>query len=257
MQSPILELLRRYNRISVILISMLTSLAIIYVSLYISIFIYTLPVAAFVVMHYLKFYKFVPRLAASLLITFIAIIMASGVYAETLYTSNGVEAQSLANGTNITATVTPFNHPATDYNFSFSLTGNKSIGNYYIVVQGLSNNYLANYSGRTMSENDSSGALILYVHDSNLSASGAYEFSLYFANNTARVTSIGPTFSAFSLFGPFLLSVGPSYFITFELIFVIGLFIARSFSNSARYRNPPISAPTEPTEEVVEGDQKK
>lgn len=258
MANNILELLQRYNRITVILISILTSLAIVYLSLFISYAIYFVPVAAFFVMHYLKFYRFLPRLLASLLISFVAILLMSGVYAQQIYSSSGVETGATGTGTNITASVTPYNHAASDYNFSFVLSGNTSLGEgYYIVVQGMENNYLANYSSEIISINDSNGNRTLYVHDTNLPSSGVYQYSLHLANGTRLANSIGPVFSVYALFVPLLLGLGPSFMITFELVFVIGLFVARSFSNSMRYRNPPKTPSAEGVPEEPEETQEK
>lgn len=258
MGNSIVEILQKYNRITVILISILTSLAIVYLSLFITFAIYFIPVAAFLVMHYLKFYRFLPRLAASLVISFIAILLMSGIYANQIYTSNGVESGSTGTGLNITASVTPFNHAASDYNFSFVLSGNTSIGEgYYIVIQGMENSYSANYSSEIVSINDSNGNRTLYVHDTNLPSSGVYGYSLHLANGTRLVNSIGPVFSVYALFVPLLLSLGPSFLITFELVFLVGLFVARSFSNSMRYRNPPKTPPPDSFQGEAEETQEK
>ncbi len=257
MANGILDLLQRYNRISVILISILITVPLVYLSLYISMVTYLIPVAAFFVMHYLKLYKFIPRLLASMLIAFVAVLLMTGFYANSVYNSGGVETGSSVIGTNITASVTPFHEVAGDYNFSFNLSGNTSIGEgYYIVVQGLDNNYFANYTSEIISVNTSSGNRILYVHDTNLTTSGAYEYSLLNSTGVRLDYAIGPAFSMYALFVPMLLSLGPTYWITFELIFVIGLFVARSISNSMRVRNlqppqgsVPEEVPPEPPEQ--------
>lgn len=257
MANAILELLQRYNRISVILISILASLFLIYLSLYIYYAIYFVPVAAFFVMHYLKFYRFLPRLVASMLISFVAVLLMSGIYASIIQSSSGVSTAELTNGTIVTASVTPFNHEASDYNFSFVLSGNTSLDGYYVLVQGIGNTYSANYSSQISSINDSNGNVTLYVHDSNLPATGAYEYSLFLSNGTRLASNTGPVFSAYALFPPLLASLGPSFWILFELIFVIGVFVARSFSHSMSYRNPPQVPPGEEfSEEPMEPKEK-
>ncbi len=254
--NPIVAALQKQARISVIVVSILIGTLLVYLSLFESILIYLVPVEVFFVMHYLKFYRFKPRIIGATVIFFVIVIAAAGIYAQALYTSNGVESQSLANGSNITASVTPFNHQATSYNFSFAIAGNQSIGSYFILVKGINNHYFVNVSENNILKGyNSNHDLILYYHDDNITPSGIYEYYLYFANGTTPVSSIGPLFSSTPVFELYLLDLTPSFMLIFELIFVVGLLIARSISNSAKMRNIPPKVPPAPDQpETIEGD---
>ena len=255
--NPILAALQRQSRISVILVSIILGALLVYLSLFESILIYLVPVEVFFVMHYLKFYRFKPRILGGTVIFFIIVIIAAGIYAQALYTSTGVESQSLANGSNITASVTPFNHQSTSYNFTFAIAGNQSIGSYYMQVKGIDNHYFVNVSEQHILRGyNSSHDLILSYIDNNITPSGIYEYYLYFANGTTPVSSIGPLFSSVPVFELYLLDLTPSFMLIFELIFVVGLLIARSISNSAKMRNMPPKVPPPPDQPgTIDGDK--
>ena len=131
--NPIVAALQRQARISVLVISILIGALLVYLSLFESILIYLVPVEVFFVMHYLKFYRFKPRILGATVIFFVVLIVAAGIYTPAFYSSYKVVTRPLANGSNITASVTPFDQVSTSYNFSFAIAGNQSIGSYFIL----------------------------------------------------------------------------------------------------------------------------
>ncbi len=249
------NIFQQHSTISALVFSILLALLFIYLSLFISFIIYFIPVEVFFVMHYLKVWRFKQRILGATIVFFVAVIFAAGLYAQTLYTSNGVEAQKLSNGSYVIASVDPFNHTSSSYNFSFSISGNESIHNYYLLIRGLNTNYLANISESQIgTANNSTGALILYYHDITLVPSGIYEYYLYFDNGTSVVSSVGPIFSTTPLFELYIYDLAPPFMLTFELIFIVGLFIARSISNSARLRNNQLRPRTPPPQDSTEAE---
>ena len=261
--NSIIELLRRQNRISVIVVSILIGTLLIYLSIFEPFLYIFIPVEVFFVMHYLKFYRFKPRLLGATVIFYILVIIASGIYGPALYSSSGVEYHPFNNGTNITAAVTPFNNISNEYNFSFTIAGNQSIGSYYIVIVGIFNSYhRLNLSEQNITVGyNQSHDLVLSYQVNNLTPSGLYEYCLYFGKNlskAASVNSYGPVFSAAAAFEFYLLNLSIPWMLLFELVFVVGLLIARSISNSAKMRNIPPKVPPPPDQPqpgTIDGDK--
>ena len=257
--NPIVAALQRQARISVLIISVLIGVLLVYLSIYVQILIYLVPVEVFFVMHYLKFYRFKPRILGATVIFFIVLIAAAGIYTPAFYSSYKDVTQPFANGSNITASVTPFDQVSTSYNFSFTIAGNQSITPYYIQVIGINNHYFVNVSEQNILKGyNSNQDLVLYYHDDNITPSGIYDYYLYFGNGTNRtdIRSYGPLFSSVDTFELLLLSFSISFMLIFELIFVVGLLIARSISNSARMRNIPPKVPPAPDQPgTIDGDK--
>ena len=201
--NPIVAALQRQARISVLIISVLIGVLLVYLSIYVQILIYLVPVEVFFVMHYLKFYRFKPRILGATVIFFIVLIAAAGIYTPAFYSSYKDVTQPLANGSNITASVTPFDQVSTSYNFSFTIAGNQSITPYYIQVIGINNHYFVNVSEQNILKGyNSNQDLVLYYHDDNITPSGIYDYYLYFGNGTNRtdIRSYGPLFSSVDTF---------------------------------------------------------
>ena len=265
--NSIIELLRRQNRISVIVVSILIGTLLLYLSIFETFLYIFIPVEVFFVMHYLKFYRFKPRLLGATVIFYILVIIASGIYGPVLYSSSGVEYHAFNNGSNITAAVTPFNNVSNEYNFSFTIAGNQSIGSYYIVIVGIFNSYhRLNVSEQNITVGyNPSHDLVLSYQVNNLTTSGLYEYCLYFGKNFSKPASVnsvgpvfGPVFSAAAAFEFLILNLSIPWMLVFELIFVVGLLIARSISNSARMRNMPPKVPPPPDQPqpgTIDGDK--
>ena len=242
--SDLTKYMQNNNRIFVLIFSVLVALLLIYLSLYISFLIYLVPVGVFIVMHYLKMWRLVPRILGATVVFFVAVVLASVIFGYALFDSSGVSGQSLANGSNVIASVEPFNHEASTYNFSFSVSGNQTLYTYYMNIKGVSNGYFANISQAQLStSHNATGALLISYVANNITPTGVYEYYLYFDNGTSVISNVGPVFSVGAIIELYLLDLTPGFMITFELIFVVGAFIARSISNSAsmrkRYLNPP------------------
>ena len=242
--SDLTKYMQNNNRIFVLIFSVLVALLLIYLSLYISFLIYLVPVGVFIVMHYLKMWRLVPRILGATVVFFVAVVLASVIFGYALFDSSGVTGQSLANGSNVIASVEPFNHEASTYNFTFSISGNQTLYTYYMNIKGISNGYYANISQAQLStSHNATGALMISYVATNITPTGVYEYYLYFDNGTSVISNVGPVFSAGAIIELYLLDLTPGFMITFELIFVVGAFIARSISNSAsmrkRYLNPP------------------
>ena len=257
--SDLTKYMQNNNRIFVLIFSVLVALLLIYLSLYIPVLIYFVPVGVFIVMHYLKMWRLVPRILGATAVFFVAVVLTSVIFGYVLFDSSGVVDQSLPNGSNVIASVEPFNHEASTYNFTFSISGNQTLYTYYVNIRGVFNGYYANISQAQLStSHNATGALMISYVATNITPTGLYEYCLYFDNGTSVIGNNGPVFSVGASIEFLLLKLTPGVMITFELIFVVGAFIARSISNSAsmrkRYLNPPPPPSPPQPDQVLEGD---
>ena len=257
--SDLTKYMQNNNRIFVLIFSVLVALLLIYLSLYIPVLIYFVPVGVFIVMHYLKMWRLVPRILGATAVFFVAVVLTSVIFGYVLFDSSGVVDQSLPNGSNVIASVEPFNHEASTYNFTFSISGNQTLYTYYVNIRGVFNGYYANISQAQLStSHNATGALMISYVATNSTPTGLYEYCLYFDNGTSVIGNNGPVFSVGASIEFLLLKLTPGVMITFELIFVVGAFIARSISNSAsmrkRYLNPPPPPSPPQPDQVLEGD---
>ena len=256
--NSIVELLRRQNRLSVILISILIGVLLVYLSLFEEFLYILVPVEVFFVMHYLKFYRFKPRILGATVIFYVIVIVAAGIYG-TVLSEGGVHSESFANGSNIASSVT-FNQVSDGYNFSFTIAGNQSIGSYFLIIKGISNSYSVNVSESDISVGyNTNHDLVLSYLDDNITPSGAYVYCLDFGN-LSKPSPVGPwfgpVFSFAVIFELFLIRLTISFFVLYEIIFIVGLLIARSISNSARMRNIPPKVPPVPDQPgTIDGDK--
>jgi hypothetical protein len=224
----------------------------IYLSLFISFLIYLVPVGVFIVMHYLKMWRLVPRILGATVIFFVAVVLASVIFGYALFDSSGVTGQPLANGSSVIASVEPFNHESSTYNFTFSISGNQTLYTYYMNIRGISNGYYANISQAQLSTaHNATGSLVISYVANNITPTGVYEYYFYFDNGTSVISNVGPVFSVGAIIELYLLDLTPGFMITFELIFIVGAFIARSISNSASMRKRYLNPPTPPQPDQV------
>lgn len=257
--SEIPNMLIRHNRVSALVISILAGVIIVYLSLIIfPDLIFAVPVVTFLILFWLKIWGIKRRVLASLVV-FLAIgIISCVIVSEAVYTSNGaISNVPLPNGSVVTTSVSPYLSQGNDFNFSYYISENTTIGKFWMDV---------NYSWQNPSSTPgfivpssafhsvtyANGTLLLYTHLKNLSNPAIYVYTLYINNGTAVNNQIPyvsnggpvtePSYMATLAYTLVYSNIIPGYLILFELIFLVGIFLARSISHSAQYsrrRKPP------------------
>ncbi len=249
--STITDLLVRNNRVTAPVIAVIAGVLIVYLSIYVPFLLFAVPVVTFFIFFWLKIYKIKIRFLASLVVFLAVAIIAAGIFAGLVNSNNGRTGYiDLTNGSVIQTSITPYHGPSNDFNYSFVVSGNKSISPYWLNVSSSTSTSFAIHipqSGFT-EKTLPNGSLLLYVHLSNVTDQGVYYYRLFIGNSTTYVANIGPIMVSFtSLWAIEMISYVPGYMILFELMFLVGIFLARSISNSMRYsRRRPPAPPNEP-----------
>ncbi len=238
--SDLSKTLIAYNRVTAPLIAFLAGILLVYLSFLIPDIIFAIPVETFLVFYWLKIFGIKKRILASLIVFLAVSIVASAIFADAVYSASGnAPTAQLRNGSFIQTSISPYLGASNDYNISYHITGNTSIGQYYMSLNSSTsaavNMHVPMSSFTTITYPN--GTVLLYTHIKNITEPGVYFYTLHFGKNyTYYVNNIGPVIASFSsLFAIEMLSYVPGYVILFELIFIVGIFIARSLSHSAQY----------------------
>ena len=243
--SELSEFIVKNNRVTAPIISIIASVILIYASLFISeILLFMVPVAVFIVMHYTKMYGIKTRILGSLMIFIIVAILAAAIFSDNVYSYQQLPISSTSSFSTITTYVTPFSGVNRDYNFTMVLntTSPVDLSNIHPVLNitnGATN--LVYHGSQIRNISKSPNDYVFYYNSDNLSA-GIYTYnfslnsSLYISNGQGPINTYETTYFEDNI---------PSYVISdliiFELIFLIGVFLARSISNSRRHdpaKNP-------------------
>ncbi len=236
------EFIVKNNRVSAPVISVLASVVLIYASLFISeIFLFMVPVAVFLVMHYTKMYRIKSRIFGSLMIFIIVAILAAAIFSDNVYSYKQLPISSTSSFGTISTYVTPFSGVNENYNFTMvvNATSPVNIGQFtptINITNGASNVVI--HPSEISHLNKSSKEYIFYYVSNNLSAGiYTYNFSLnntlYISDGQGPINTYETTYFEANVPGYVI-----SDLIIFELVFLIGVFLARSISNSRRH-DPP------------------
>jgi hypothetical protein len=242
--SELSEFIVKNNRVTAPIISIIASVILIYASLFISsILFFMVPVAVFIVMHYTKMYRIKTRILGSLMIFIIVAILAAAIFSDYGYSHQQPPSSTSSFGT-ITTYVTPFSGVNRDYNFTMVVNASSplNIGEFdptINITNGVT--HLVIHQSQINHINKSTRDYVFYYNSDNLSAGiYAYNFSLnsslYISNVLGPINTYETTYFEDSILGYVI-----SDLIIFELIFLIGVFLARSISNSRRHdpaKNP-------------------
>lgn len=244
--SEIPKMLIRYNRVSAPVIAILAGVIVVYLSFFVPDLIFAIPVVTFLIFFWLKIFGVKKRLLASLIVFLAIAIAASAIFAYAVYSANGTASNvQLSNGSLVTAKISPYLGHSNDYNISYYISENTTLGKYWVNINSTTDTSGVHLAASAFqNETYSNGTLLLYAHVKNITSQGIYYSTLYIGNGTYYVYNIGPIITSYtSILAYEMISYIPGYLILFELIFIVGIFLARSISHSAQYsrRRPPES----------------
>lgn len=242
--NPVRKYLVQHNSIFVLVLSILIGVFVTYLAYDVvgrTDIIFIIPVAAFVVMVYLKMKGLKQRLVGGLIIFLVVGILAAALTSVTYYNTEHPMSYNLPNGEIATLSVSPFGGHSQPYNFSLEVT-NVTAPSLFSASFGLtaSGFNVQHYNFSEMNfVIENSNTVLLYKHVSNLPA-GVYTYNFTIANGTSTpivVGANGPANSGsqglftFVLFGFVFL-----YLVPMELILLAMVFFQRSVENSRKYR---------------------
>jgi len=266
--------LRRYYYISSPLISILVSLPIIYYSIIKAqlTVLLIIPVIVFAVMHYLGPWRVKRRVLIGFLIFIVLAIFVSYSVTESVYTYDGhFPSTSLndgkyvngafTNSTTVNISLVPYSGLHNSYNFSFLVSNNISFSNYGLIINSEIPNHpvFMNLTEKDMHYvRESANSALIYYEATTLSEGSIYNFTFYIGtfnesyvtqpvgNHTVLQFIPGPYVSYAETFYVSFATYFAPYMILYNLIFITGVFVARSISNSRRFQKPPVSQPPVP-----------
>ena len=238
-----------------IIFSVLVTLLAVYT---ISEIIFLVPVVTFFSFHYTKLYRLKLRILASFIVFIVVAFVAVALLTNVVYSSQPTYKTQFLNehgnltGSDVLASVTPYSGSSQSYTFQFYIMPNGTL-NYNSI-----NLNIAEVSGKTVVVHFSEMVNQTYSGNNTLKltyttglGTGIYSYNLTAQSSEPLHTPniSGPINSPFYvLYGYLLPTYAVYYLIIFELVFVAGVFIARSISNSRRYSQP---------QPPQNGDQKK
>ncbi len=247
----ILVLLKKYKYISVPAISILASSLFFYLMIITSgytsesqLVLLLPPLIVFVVMHYLDLYPTKRRLLVGVVVLLVLAPIACIAYSDVIYDNVGPASATLSGGFNVTSSVTPFTGSADSYNFSLLVSTNTSnVESFGLQVRSIySNNFVYNLSYNLSAHSGSPDLhhadvgtdLLLYFPNATLSPD-AYNYTFYINHLDNSLPNLGAVGTSSALYSAVISQFVLSYMVLFNLIFVAGVFVARSISHSKKY----------------------
>lgn len=241
----------RNNRITAPVIGLLLSLLVVMGAVYIyGELMFLVPVVIFFSFHYTKLYKLLLRFLGGTIVVIIVAFIATGFLTHAVYTSNLTYDAIFSDGSHVYASVTPYSGSASQYTYSLYVVPNGTF-NYSSLDLNIhgENGYSVTvpYSNLTVEQTyaGNNSEKLTYVF-SGISAEGVYSYNLTAQKNGTIYTPeiSGPlNTSEFVVYKDLIPSYVVYYIIIYELIYVVGLFVARSIGNSRKYRGPPVKPP--------------
>lgn len=232
------------NRVTAPVISIVLSLLVLLIAFYVplgsygGIIIFLPPVVTFFTMHYTHLYRLKLRLLASPLVFLVVLLIGVVIISHSFYTVDHPVSAQLKDGTNVYATVTPFRSPAASYNFTMYVSNSPDPSNFTTSLQvvGPATNITYTYS-ELSHYTAANGTMVIYYNiPSSSFRSGVFAYNFAINNGYANVSGNGPVIGGeavliYALLPGFVVT----YFAYYELIFLLGVFIARSISHSRSY----------------------
>lgn len=230
-------------------LAVIISVPLIYGSIYTSVLLMYVgvPLEFFLILHYTKLYKLKSRIYGSLMVFVVIAIVANGIYTNELYSYSHYSVSYTTPAGTIVSEVTPIAGINSDHNFSLIYTPSSGVVQTLdtklfdptINITGSSSNLLIHsqsISGATIADAQSPNgySYVYYYVNTNLSE-GIYSFN-FSLNNTLHVSNQGPfNVAEGTYYGGTLLVFTVTYLIISEIVFLVGIFLGRSISNSRRY----------------------
>lgn len=236
--------IRENKRISGPLFAIVSSIIVVVLSVYVfGELMFMVPVVTFFSFHYTGLYKFKLRLLAGAIVFIVVAFVATAFLTHAIYNSDPVYKTSFTDGSNVTASVSPYSGTSSQFTYTIYIIPNGSFDfnslDLNIHAAGGYSKTIA-YSEMTNSTFANGSREITYIYDAP--NTNVYSYNLTAQKNGTIFTPeiSGPLHSSeFTVYTYLLPSYALYYLMIYELIFVIGLFIARSISNSKRYSMPP------------------
>jgi hypothetical protein len=206
------------------------------------------PAVTFFTFHFTKFYKLKLRLLASLIVFIVVVFITAGLATNIVYQAHPTYETQLLNvngnltGNIVLASVTPYTGSSSSYTFQFYITPNGTLNynsiNLNIQLLG-GGTKVVQY--KQMTNSTFSGNNTVELTYSTPLSTGIYTYNLTAQSNISLHTPDinGPfSVSPFTFYVDILPTYALYYTIIYELVFLVGVFIARSMTSSRRYRQP-------------------
>lgn len=211
---------------------------------------FLVPVVTFFTFHYTKFYRFKLRLLASVIVFLVVAFLATGLLTSALYNAHPTYKTEFylgtnETGTNVTASVSPYSGSSQYYSFQIYVTPNGTFdfNTLYLNVHSSEGSSVSVPFSQLHKTNFSNNNTMELTYQLSNIKSGIYTYNLTAQHNGSTIYTpeiSGPiNTSQFIVYTYLLPTYAIYYVIIFELIFVAGLFIGRSFSNVRRSTPPP------------------
>ncbi len=203
---------------------------------------FLVPVVTFFSFHYTKLYRFKLRILGGTIVFILVAFTATGLLTHAIYTSEPTYHTVFSDGSNVYSQVTPYSGSSSQYTYTIHVIPNGTF-NYDSLdlnIHGANGfNVTVPYDkmqNQTFSGNNTETLTYVFT---GITANGVYSYNLTAQKNGTIFTPeiSGPlNTSEFSIFTYLLPTYAIYYLIIFELVYIAGLFIARSISNSRGYR---------------------
>ena len=256
--SGISEWVKSNNRVTAPVLAVLFSVIVALSAIYFyGELMFLVPVVTFVTFHYTGLYRLRLRLLGGTIVFIIVAFLATGLLTNAVYHAHPTYQTYFTNGTsamgNVTATVTPYSGQSPSYVYHIYITPNGSLDfntvelNIHQLGGVTINVQYAQMQNTTFPLNNT----VELTYTLTNPGAGIYSYNLTAQKNGTIYTPeiSGPLNTPFfSVYVYILPTYAIYYLIIFELIFVVGVFIARSFSSSRRYSQQPPHPPKGPPE---------
>lgn len=249
-----------HNKLVAPILAIIFSTLLILVAVFtISDLVFLVPVVTFFTFHYTRLYRLKLRLLAGAIAFIVVALIFVGILTGIVYNSQPTYSTQFLNengnatGSTVLASVTPYSGNSQDYTYHVYIVPNGTIDYNTLSLNILKANggttvvHYSQMTNKTFSGNNTQE--LTYVSSTLASGIYAYNLTVQSSNGTLHTPSISGPFNT-SIFVVYINLVpfyGLFYLAVFELVFLAGIFIARSMSNSRRYRPP---------QPPQEGDQK-